>query len=130
MTMSENKLMAILLNGVAQIEFDRSKPLSEYQQDYLQNMDNKMDAGIVLGDQTLENPEALDRVKFVAGNLLHAMKANDEAMSAAFTAYIATRMTDLDQVKITDLNDEVSIELVFDQEYRKQLSVPIAMLDS
>lgn len=120
-------LMAVLLNGVAQLEYDRDKPLSDYQIDYLQNMDRKMDNGIVLGNETLENPDVMDRSKFVAGNLLHAMKANDEAMSAAFCSYIATRLPDLKQVKITDINDEISIELVFDQEYRKQVSIPVSL---
>ena len=127
---SENTLMAVLLNGVAQLEYDRSRALSDYQNDYLENMDRKMDNGIVVGDKTVENPDVMERVKFVTGNLLHAIKADDEAMSAAFCSYIATRMPDLKQVKITDINDEISIELVFDQEYRRQLSIPVATLDS
>lgn len=117
----------MLLNGVAQLEYDRHKPLSEYQADYLDNMDRKMDNGIVLGEETLEHPDVMQKVKFVSGNLLHAMKADDEAMSAAFCSYIATRMPDLDQVRITDINDEVSIELVFDQEYRKQVTIPVSL---
>jgi hypothetical protein len=127
---SENKLMAILLNGVAQIEFDRSKELSDFQKDYLNNMDAKMDQGIVLADATLNNPDVMERVKFVAGNLLHAIKGDDEASAAAFSSYIGTRMPDLKQVRMTDINDEISIELVFDQEYRRQLSIPVATLDS
>ena len=116
--------MAVLLNGVAQLEYDRHRPLSEYQKDYLENMDRKMDNGIQLGDKEIDQPDTMQKVKFVAGNLLHAMKADDEAMSAAFCSYIATRMPDLDQVKITDIKDEISIELVFDQEYRKQVTIP------
>lgn len=126
-SVQKKDLMAVLLNGVAQLEYDRNKPLNGYQTDYLQNMDDKMDNGIVLGDKTLESPDVLDRSKFVAGNLIHAMKANDEAMSAAFCSYIATRIPDLKQVRITDINDEISIELVFDQEYRKQVSIPVSL---
>ncbi len=124
------KMMAILLNGVAQLEYDRSKPLSDFQNDYLDNMDRKMDSGIELGESVIDDPDVMERVKFVSGNLLHAMKADDEAMSAAFCSYIATRMPELDQVRITDINDEISIELVFDQEYRKQIAIPVASLDS
>jgi len=119
-----SKLMAVLLNGVAQLEYDRHKPLSDYQQDYLDNMDSKMDNGILIADKRIENPDVMQRVKFVAGNLVHAIKADDEILSAAFCSYIATRMPELDQVKITDIKDEVSIELVFDQEYRKQVTIP------
>ncbi len=123
----QNRLMAVLLNGIAQLEYDRERALSDYQQDYLQNMDNKMDNGIVLGDTTIESPDVMQRVKFVTGNLLHAMKGDDEQMTAAFCAYIATRMPELDQVQITELNDDISIELVFDREYRKQVSIPVRL---
>jgi hypothetical protein len=127
---SESKLMAVFLNGVAQIEFDRSRELSDFQNEYLANMDAKMDHGIVLGETTLQNPDVMERVKFVAGNLLHAIKGNDEASAAAFSSYIGTRLPDLKQVRMTDINDEVSIELVFDQEYRRPISIPVTTLDS
>ena len=127
--MANQILLAVLLNGVAQLEYDRNKPLSEFQTDYLSNMDNKMNAGIELGDEVLHNPEVMERVKFVAGNLLHAIKSDDEASCAAFCAYMATRMPDLKQVKMADLNDEVTIELVFDQEYRRPVSIPVTTLN-
>ena len=88
--MPESKLMAIFLNGVAQIEFDRSKKLSDFQIEYLSNMDKKMDLGITIGEQVIEQPDITERVKFVAGNLLHAIKGNDEAAAAAFCTYIGT----------------------------------------
>ena len=127
--MANRDLMAVFLNGVAQLEYDRKKPLSEFQTDYLVNMDNKMDAGIQLGEEVLDNPEVVERVKFVAGNLLHAMKSNDESSCAAFCAYMATRMPDLKQVKMADLNHEVPIELVLDQEYRRPVSIPVTTLN-
>jgi len=122
--------MAVTLNGVAQLEYDRNKPLSDYQQDYLRNMDSKMDSGIQVGDQVIDEPDVVERVKFVAANLIHAMKGNDEATSAAFCAYIATRMPDLKQVQFSDVNDEISIELVFDKEYRPAVNIPVSMLNS
>lgn len=128
--MPESKLMAIFLNGVAQIEFDRSKKLSDFQIDYLDNMDAKMDQGITIGDQVIEQPDPTERVKFVAGNLLHAIKGNDEAAAAAFCTYIGTRMPQIKQVRMTDINDEVSIELVFDKEYRRPISIPVNTLNS
>ena len=128
--MSGSNLMAIFLNGVAQIEFDRSKELSDFQVDYLKNMDEKMDAGISIDGEILENPDVTERVKFVASNLFHAIKGDDEAAAAAFSSYIGTRMPDLKQVRMTDVNDEISIELVFDQEYRRPISIPVNTLNS
>ncbi|MGD2118904.1 MAG: hypothetical protein PVG66_11130 [Chromatiales bacterium] len=126
--MSQSPIMAVLLNGIAQLEYDRRKTLTEKQMDYLDQMDEKMDGGIEIAGKLLDSPDAMARVKFVSSNLLHAIKGDDEVGAAAFCAYIATRMPELKQVKITDLNDEVSIELVFDQEYRKQVTVSLDTL--
>ena len=51
------------------------------------------------------------------------MKNSDEAMTAAMCSYLAIRLPDLKQVKIDDTGEDVSIELVFDDEYRKQVAV-------
>lgn len=128
--MAQNKLMAVLLNGVAQLEYDRDKPLSDFQKDYLENMDARMDKGIEMGEKLVESPDINEKVQFVAGNLFHAIKGDDEAMAAAFCSYIATRMPDLDQLLITDIKDEVSIELVFDKAYRRAVSIPVSSLNS
>ncbi len=127
--MSESKIMAVLLNGVAQLEYDRSRQLSDFQQDYLQNMDTRMDQGIEFGDELIENPDVTERVKFVAANLIHAIKGDDEAMSAAFCSYIATRMPEIKQVKYTDFNDEITIDLVFDEEYKRSIAIPVTTLN-
>ncbi len=89
-----------------------------------------MDAGISVGGKVLLAPDVTERVKFVASNLFHAIKGDDEAAAAAFCSYIGTRMPDLHQVRMTDLNNEISIELVFDQEYRRPISIPVNTLNS
>lgn len=121
--------MAVLLNGVAQLEYDRSKTLPDHQLAYLQQMDRRMDAGIELAGETINSPETLDRVKFVTANLLQAIKADDEASVAAFCSYIAQRMPEIKQVRMNDFKGETSIELVFDQDYRRQVSIPVTTLN-
>jgi len=56
-------------------------------------------------------------------NLLSALKMEDESMAAAMCSYLAIRLPELKQVKIEENDGEVSIELVFDEEYRKQVAV-------
>jgi len=118
-----SNLMAVLLNGVAQIEFDRNKPLPDYQGAYLDKMDSKMDQGIDIGGQWVTKPDLGQRAQFVAGNLAHAIKTDDEALASAMCTYLAVRMTDLKQVKIKEEGEGFSIDLVFDQEYVKQFPV-------
>jgi hypothetical protein len=124
-----SSLFAVLLNGIAQLEYDRNKPLPDFQGTYLEKMDQKMaDEGITIGDTTIENPDLGQRAQFVAANLAHAIKSNDEAMCAAMTSWLATRLPDLKQVKLAEENGEMSIDLVFDEDYVQQIGVPFPKL--
>jgi hypothetical protein len=116
-------LMAVLLNGIAQLEYDRDKPLSEYQLTYLDKMDSKMADGLDIGDESITEPDQNQRIQFVAANLYHAIKSEDEAMCSALCSYLATRLPELKQVKLDDSEGHVAIELVFDQKYGKQVPV-------
>lgn len=126
-------LMAVTLNGVAQLEYNRNQDLPAHQQLYLDKMDQKMDEGIQVGDAYIAEPDLNQRAQFVAGNLAHAILSDDEAMCAALTAYLASRLPELQQVKITNLPPDsgdgegqasaISIELVFDEAYQKQVAV-------
>lgn len=121
--------MAVLLNGIAQLEYDRDKILPPQQELYLDKMDQKMEAeGIQVGDSIVPNPDLNQRAQFVAGNLAHAILSDQEATASAMCSYLANRLPDLKQVKITHSNEnggELSIELVFDEEYQKQISVQL-----
>lgn len=120
-----SNIMAVLLNGVAQLEYNRDKPLPDHQAAYLDKMDKKMDTGIQLDESQIENPDINQRAQFVAANLLHAIRNNQEAVAAALCTYLADRLPDLKQVRMDEQGDEVSIELVFDEDYKKQVSVQL-----
>ena len=115
--------MAILVNGVAELEYDRNKSLSDDHQLSLDKMDHKMDAGFNLGGEFVSSPDVQQRALFVAGQLLDAMKTDNDQLAAALTAWLATRLPDLKQVKITDKDGKVLTDLVFDQAYGKQAVV-------
>lgn len=118
-----SNLMAVILNGIAQLEYDRSRPLPPQQELYLDKMDQKMDEGIQVGDGFISTPDLNQRAQFVAANLANAILSDDEAMCSALTAYLASRLIDLKQVKITNTDGEIVIELVFDEDYQKQVPV-------
>jgi len=118
-----SNMMAVFLDGIAQLEYDRSKLMPDHQAAYLDKMDTKMDAGIFLDGEMIANPDLNQRTRFAAANLAAALKNNDESMAAAMCSYMAIRMPELKQVKIEDDDGEISIELVFDEDYRKQVAV-------
>lgn len=116
-------IMAVLLNGIAQLEYDRDRLLPDHQALYLDKMDEKMDEGIQVGEATIQKPDLNQRAQYAAANLAHAIKTDDESVAAAMCSYLAIRLPELKQVKIEDNDGEVSIEMVFDEDYRKQVAV-------
>ena len=121
--MSES--MVVLLNGEALFEYDRTKVLPENQQQYLDRMDQQMDAGITLGNEKIANPDQQQRAQFVAFTLLTAIEQDNEAVIAAMNSYLATRYPDLKQVKADTDQDskKVMFDLIFDQEHKNQVKV-------
>ncbi|MBK1621281.1 hypothetical protein CKO42_23255 [Lamprobacter modestohalophilus] len=119
-------MMAVLLNGVAQIEYDRTKALPDYQGAYLDKMDRKMEAeGIDIDGQRIQMPALAQKAQFVAANLANAIVTNDEAQVAAMTTWLAVRLPELKQVKLREEEGGFAIELDFDQGYIKQHPVQI-----
>lgn len=115
--------MAVLINGVAQLEYDRDKLLTDYQNTYLDKMDKQMNEGIQIDGQVVESPELNQKIQFVTANMISAIKSDNEGMSSALCTYLATRLPDLKQVKVIESDNDVTIDLVFDEEYKGQVSV-------
>ncbi len=124
-------IFAVLLNGVAQLEYDRNKPLTDYQTRYLESMDEKMDNGFEIGGETITQPDLSQKTQFVAANLLHALQSGDEGMTSALCTWLATRHPDLKQLKYDDRGNDgnVAIELVYDEEYSPQVAVNFSKLN-
>ena len=118
-----SSIMAVLLNGIAQLEYDREKLLPAHQAAYLDKMDATMDGGILVGNETVRDPDRNQRAQFAAASLVHALRTDDESLAAAMCSYLAIRMPDLRQVLIEDNAGQVSIEFVFDQDYKRQVVV-------
>ncbi len=95
-------MLGVLLNGIAQLEYDREKPLDANQADYIDSMDVKMDKGIQIDQQKVGSPSIEQRAEFVASNLYHAIRADDELIAAAMCTYLAVRIPTLKQVFMDD----------------------------
>ena len=117
--------MVVLLNGEAMFEYDRSIQLPEQQQQYLDRMDQQMDSGIQLGNETIASPDQQQRAQFVAFTLLNAIENDNEPVIAAMNSYLAVRYPDLKQVKadVDKDNGKVMFDLIFDKEHKNQVKV-------
>ena len=122
-----SNIMGVLLDGVAQLEYDREKLLPDHQTIYLDKMDEKMAEGITLGDEEIKNPDVNQRAQFVVANLVHALKTDNEQVAGAMCSYLALRLPDLKQIKITDHAGEVSVEFDYESEYTNQVAVKFTL---
>ena len=119
-----SNVMAVLLNGTAQIEYNREIALPERQRDYLDRMDLDMDAGIQLGNRYFDMPDQTQRAQFIALHLVQSLLVDNEQHIAASCAYLADRLPDLKQVKaVTKPDGAIGIDLVFTEDYKNQIKV-------
>ena len=121
--MAQNKIpskLVVQVNGVALIEYDREKKLSNFQLDSLDLMEKKLDQGIELGNTRIAKPNLEQKIEFVAANLISAVINDEEVLSAASCAYVANALPGLKQIKAVEKNGEIYIELIFDREYQAE----------
>lgn len=115
--------LVVVLDGVSQLEYVRATALVPAQQEYLDRLDQAMDAGIGLSGLHIEHPDALQRAQFIAVQLVQAVQVGNEAQAAATCAYLANRIPDLKQVRASTRTGLLSIELVFDEVFCKEIKV-------
>lgn len=109
--------LVVVLNSNKVLEYFRDRPLSQHQQIDLDTMDRKMDSGLQLGSRHINNPSPQDKATYVANLLVTALMNEDESKVAITCAYLATRFGDLKQIKAEMHSDQLSIQMIFDQEY-------------
>jgi len=107
------------VNGQAVIEYDRRKPLASRQQLFLDRMDLDMDSGFNLDGRQESSPDLLTRARFVATSLVQALEAQNDSVAAATCAYLALRLPQLKQVRAEQKDQQLHIDLVFDQPHAR-----------
>ena len=122
-------LLVVVLNGSPVLEFDRNKPFSDAQKESLRLMDEKLDEGVTLDDQYYPKPTLEQRVEFVTANLFSALLNDEEMLAAASCAYLAMSLPELKQIKGKEEMGQVTIELIFDREYQKEVKLNFLSLD-
>jgi len=125
-----SSILAVVLNGTLQLEYHRDKPLPDAQHQYLDRMDQFMDSGITLGGVRINAPDQLQRAQFVASSLIQSLHDDNESLAAASCAYLATRIPELRQIKATEVNEQRSIDLVFDKHYVPEQTIKFVKPES
>ena len=115
MLKASNLSLAVIVNGEETLLYDRSVELPAKQKDYLQMLDQRLDKGIEYQGEFINTPDAVERARFVASELIDALYDDKAAISSACCAWLATRLPDLRQVKSRYVEENLKIELVFDK---------------
>jgi len=108
--------LIVALNGQDVVEYDRDVRLPGHQRQFLDKMDMDMDKGLEMNGQFSAKPDLGIRAQYIAMHLVQAVLKDNEAMIAAMCAYLATRIPDLKKVKAEEQGENISIDLVFDEE--------------
>ena len=132
--MQDNKLL-VIFNKEPVLEYDRSKPIPGKQRQYLDQMDERMDQGIQLGDAFIENPNPLQRAQFVANSLVNALLKQNFNQAIAMCTFLGKRMPELQQIQCEGSEAEeaentngegtngkeggISIEFIYDRSYEQ-----------
>ena len=116
--------LVVVLDEQAVLEYDRNKPLVESQLGYLMKMDEAMEKGIKVGQETIDSPDLQQKAQFVALQLVKALHDENDAVIAASCSYLATRLPDLLQVVAKTMEGKgYYCDLVFDKPYVQQATV-------
>ncbi len=122
-------ILVVQVNGTPLLEYDRSQTLSPKQHESLGQMDEKLDQGIFLNDQFITRPDREQRVEFMTANLVSALLEEEDGVAAASCAYLAKALPELKQIRALEQEGTISIELIFDREYQKELQMNFVPLD-
>ena len=113
----------VILNSVKTIEYFRDRVLTDKQQNDLLAADKKLNMGIHLAGEFIQNPSDQDKAIFMANLIVNALSTDDDATIALACTFLATRYVHLKQLKITSHEDRVSIELINDQLYADPIPI-------
>lgn len=108
-------LLYLQINGETVLEFDRNTRLPGRQRDFLDKMDEDMDRGIQLANESIREPDTLQRAHYIALHLLRAYQENNQSMITASCAYLVQRIPALNTVKVEQAARDSQLQLILDQ---------------
>ncbi len=106
-------ILTVYVNNQKVLEFDKSQRQPGKQRQFFDNMDLDMDDGIDINGDMITSPDKMQRVNYVAMNLLHGIENKDQGMISATCGYLANRIPDLKQIRSLEHGVEITMDLIF-----------------
>ncbi len=108
--------LRVVLNGSDIFEYKKNTRHPGKQREILDHMDLDMDAGIEINGELINDPDKMQRAQYVAMSLLYGIQMQSEGLISASCGYLVTRLPDLKQIRAVESGEEVTMELIFDEE--------------
>ncbi len=122
-THSASPVLVVSLNNNKELEYHRDRALTDQQMRDLEAMEQQLDQGIHIAGQYFATPSPQEKAVFMANQLARALTEDNESVLAMASAYLATRLPDLQHLKISTHEDRLSIEMIHDQAFTEQAPV-------
>lgn len=106
------KKLTVFINDQVAFECDREMDLELEQLKFLDKMDNDMGRGIKIQGELISSPDDKQRATFIAMNLIKALQQDNDAAKFSSCAYLVNRMSSLVEVRASDQENSISINLV------------------
>ncbi|MEM8843677.1 MAG: hypothetical protein AAGB35_01385 [Pseudomonadota bacterium] len=121
--MDDESSLVVVLNSNKELEYFRNRPLSKKQTEDLIKIDSKLALGFEISGQLMSQPSEKDKATYIANMLIGALINDNESIMSLCCSFLATRFTELKQVRATTHDDHYTIRLIYDQEFVEQNTV-------
>ena len=106
------KLLTIFANDQVAFSYDKESDVDDQKLAFFDKMDADMNRGINIHGELITDPNTKQRAKFVAMNLIRALKQDNQSIILASCAYLANRLPAIIEVHARDSGNTVNVELV------------------
>lgn len=108
------RALKLFINEQLVFEYDRDTELSDKQLEFLDKMDSDMARGIKINGELLPRPDTHQCAKFVALNLIKALRQENSAAVSVSSAYLSNRLPTLNEVHAKDQGDSIALDFIYD----------------
>jgi len=108
--------LCVVLNGNEIHEYKKNTRYPGKQREFLDNMDLDMDEGIEIDGEIIDLPDKMQRAQYVARSLLYGIETSKEGLVSAACGYLVTRLPDLQQIRAVEEGEDVTMDLIFEDE--------------
>jgi len=105
----------VIVNNETVLEYDKTGRLPGHQRNFLDKIDQDLDAGFKLGDELIESPDDFQRAQYIAQGLLAGMQSENKELVSAACAWLSTRQPDLNTIRYHIDGDDISLRLICDE---------------